>query len=182
MLMPYPWTSESDIQKGLCRYDYIMDLWIEKVTLIIWASTHKSLKITCPPDRNVVDVEVKCLRIRRTWCAITSLRTESAMRHTVQTALTGWGRLPADTSKEVDLSPPTTKGWILPTTWRSLEALFFPESSNKKSPDDWHLDLGLVKPRTEKPAKLIWASDLQSSEIINLCCLKLFTLWSFVMK
>lgn len=137
MLMPYPWTSENDIQKGLCRCDYIMDLWIEKVTLIIWASTHKSLKITCPQpelplagDRNVADVEVKCLRIRRTWCAIISLRTESAMRHTVQMALTVWGRLPADTSKEVDLSPPTTKGWILPTTWRSLEALFFPKSSN----------------------------------------------------
>ena len=124
----------------------------------------------------------KCLRIRRTRCAITSLRMESAMRHTVQMALTGWERFPADTSKEADISPTATKSWILPTTWRSLEALSSQSLPIKKK-DDWYLDLDFVQPRTEKPAKLIlgfWPTEQWDNKLVFFlnCLLCGNLLWS----
>lgn len=59
----------------------------------------------------------------------------------------------------------------------NLEVDFSLEHLDKRVQAAQHLDFGVVKSKTKKAAKSTQTSDLQDSEIINLCCLKLLNMW-----
>ena len=77
----------------------------------------------------------------------------------------------ADSQQENrDLSPTTTRIWILPTIWMSLEEALSLRYGNSLSQ---HLDFNLSGPWTEKWGRLCWTPDLQKVWDNNLCCFKM---------
>lgn len=89
-------------------------------------------------------------------------------------------------SKKWTFSPTSTRKWILPTTWESLEV----NSSSLNPPDEdvaqpmglitslWdYLDYILVRSLWKDPAKPCWTPSSESCETVNVCCLKLLNLW-----
>lgn len=117
------------------------------------------------------------LKNERIWNTISGLKIEGTRWQRIEAALRSCKRLLAAIQKgNEDFILKVSRNWMLPITWMESGSGFSPRASSKSAAwlTPWFWPRETQSRGTRKPT---WTFNLQSCEIINLCCFKSLNLW-----